>query len=448
MKTLIMAGGSGTRLWPLSRGKYPKQFITFKGMERSIFQETYRRCLKLASPDDIYIVTNEDYQHIITSQLIDLKITPNDENILLEPQAKNTLPAIYYGMQAIGEKGRAAVAVFPSDHIIPHPDGFLREIQDAEKLSHTHLITFGIRPLYPNTGFGYIKPGAPLELGYEVAAFKEKPDAMTAEAYVRDGYLWNSGMFLLDTDIFEEETRIHAPAVYEAFRKDTVAGKFAATPKISIDYGLLEKTDRLAVVPVSLDWKDIGTFAAFYDEYKGEADSDGNISLSEETFIDAKDCLVYSEGGKSTVLIGVQDIVVIDQPDALLVCRRGQVQQVKDAVDKLREKKDARADLIGENFYPWGTEKRIFTSPEAYADRLEIFSGKSVDVTTPLNSSTHFSVLEGTALVDGKDLCRGDAVTVPGNHALSIRPKGNQRLVLFRTTIPHPAVPHKDAHAL
>lgn len=404
MKAIIMAGGSGTRLWPLSRSNYPKQFLKLNGMDRSIFQLTMLRCLRFAGIEDIYIVTNKDYRFLISGQIEELGYRSVDENILLEPVGRNTLPAIYFGVKAIQRKGDDVAAVFSSDHLIGDTEKFLSYIRSGESLTDRYLLTFGIKPSFPETGYGYIKPGEPCPPGFKVAEFKEKPDFETAEKYVEAGYLWNCGIFMFRTDVFEEEVRRLCPDVYEAFRSDTIEESFGKVPKISVDYGVMEKSDKVAVIGIDVPWNDLGSFATFYDEYDTKKDEHGNVTFGDDILINAENNMIYSEGKKAIAVIGVKDLVVVDQDDALLICHKDETQLVKNAVDELKARNDQRAYFHRTEYRPWGSFTILEEGGHYKIKRLTVLPGKQLSYQMHYHRSEHWIVVNGTAnvTVDGE----------------------------------------------
>ena len=397
MRTIILAGGTGTRLWPLSRTNYPKQFLKLKGMEKSIFQMTFSRCTKLVEPAHIYIVTNEKYKFLVAGQIEELGYSIQEHQILIEPTGKNTLPAIYYGVKEIQKMEEDVVFVLPSDHLIQDEQRLVQTVKKAEQLVDEYIITFGIYPVKPHTGYGYIKPKEPLPVGYRVDQFKEKPDLATAEAYVEMGCLWNSGMFMFKTDLFCQEIKQHQSDVYWAFQQSNIAEIYDATPGISIDYGLMEKSQRIAVLPLDVRWSDLGSFDTFYDEFA--ADEQGNLQFEQEYLIDASRNLLYTDKEKAVALIGVEDLIVVDQKDALLICQREHSQRVKEVVERLKEDGNLKADEHLTTYRPWGSYTILEEGVFYKIKRLTVLPGKKLSYQLHHHRSEHWVVVKGTAMV-------------------------------------------------
>ncbi|SFR14260.1 mannose-1-phosphate guanylyltransferase/mannose-6-phosphate isomerase [Desulfoscipio geothermicus] len=397
MKAVILAGGSGTRLWPLSRNNFPKQFLKLKNMDKSIFQLSFERCLKLAGLAEIYIVTNKNYKFLVLGQIEELGYRFTESHILVEPQGKNTLPAIYYAVKEIQKQGDDITAVFPSDHLIEDEEKFIRTVKEGEQLAGEYIITYGIRPNKPHTGYGYIKPATPLGPGYQVAEFKEKPDHETALVYLEKGYLWNSGMFMFRTDIFTGEVRRHSPEVYEAFKSSDINEIYEKTPSISIDYGIMEKSGRVAVIPLNIKWSDLGSFDTFYDEFA--RDENGNITFNGEILIDSSNNLLYTSKDKTVALIGASDLIVVDQKDALLICKKDQSQKVKEVVDRLKAGNNPRADYHLTTYRPWGSYTILEEGLFYKIKRITVLPGKKLSYQLHHHRSEHWIVVKGTARV-------------------------------------------------
>ncbi|MDD4255875.1 MAG: mannose-1-phosphate guanylyltransferase/mannose-6-phosphate isomerase [Methanofollis sp.] len=391
MKTIILAGGSGTRLFPLSRTCYPKQFIPLLGKE-SLFQRTVRRALLFSRPEEIYVITSSAHRFLVADQLTEIGAPCR---VLTEPEGKNTLPAIACGMTAIlGECGDDTVAVLSSDQLIEAGDAYKAAFLAAEALAEDHLVTFGIAPTSPHTGFGYIHPGEPLPGGYAVEAFVEKPDLETAERYVKEGYLWNSGMFLFRAALFMEECRRLAPEVADAFALPAEEA-YAKTPKISVDYGIMERTDRAAVVPLACSWSDVGSFDALY--CLSEKDDAGNAIRGEYIGIEGRDNLIISD--RLVATIGLSDLAVVDTPDALLICPKGEAQRVGEVTALLKERGDERCDLHTTVHRPWGSYTVLLKGDSFQIKRLTVLPGRRISAQLHHHRSEHWVVVRGMARV-------------------------------------------------
>lgn len=406
MKIIILAGGSGTRLWPLSRERYPKQFIKFQGKEESLFQETFKRSLLLSDIDDIYVVTNEKYKFLVMGAIEELRFTYKEDNILVEPEAKNTLPAIYAGVSEILKKGHDSIVVFPSDHIITKNEEFVSIIKDSETLTKDSIITFGIKPDGPNTGYGYISPGEEKLNGFVVNSFKEKPTPEKAKEYIDKGYYWNAGIFMFNSSLFSNEVKAYSPEIFDAFEtSNSISEAFSKiNTKVSIDYGIMEKSDKVAVVPVDIGWNDLGSFDSFYDVFQ-ENEND-NISEEQNIIIDSRNNLIQSYNGKIVAAVGVEDLIIIDNRDALLVCRKDQSQKVKEVVDILKERNDSRTEFSVQDYRPWGHYKVLEEEQNSFKiKRITVNQGKKLSYQLHHHRSEHWIVVKGMAkvTVDGED---------------------------------------------
>ncbi len=409
-------------MWPLSREQYPKQFLKFG--KTSLFQDTLKRCLTLSDITEIFVVTNESQKFFVSGQIKECGYDIPVENILIEPKGKNTLPAICFGMREIEKRyGRSVVGVFPSDHILDK--SVMKIIAGAESMASDSLVTFGITPRSPHTGYGYIKPGQALGDGFGVLEFREKPVLAQAKKYVTEGCLWNSGMFLFNTELFFSELKTYVPDVFKAFEaSDDIHAVYEVVPSISIDYGIMEKSSRVAVVRLDEKWSDLGNFDAMYDEF--EKDGSGNVVyICDNVSIGSTDNLIYSKPKKLVSLIDVSGMVVVDTPDALLVCPRSSSQKVKDLVTMLKKKDDERAYLHQTVYRPWGSYTVLESSERHKIKNIMVMPEKRLSLQLHHHRSEHWVVVKGMAQVqvDGREffLSPGESTFIKGGvkHRLS-----------------------------
>lgn len=400
MKSIILAGGSGTRLWPLSREKYPKQFL--KLGKTSLFQSTVERCLEISSVKDILVVTNESQKFLVIGQIKELGLNIPDENILVEPKGKNTLPAICLGINEINKRsGRSTVGIFPSDHILDK--SAMATIASAEILTSEYLVTFGITPSSPHTGYGYIGLSDPIGndnvAGYKVSEFREKPKLEDAIKFIGEGCLWNSGMFLFDTNVFFSELKNHEPDMFRIFDgSNNINDIYGSVLSISIDYGVMEKSDRVSVVRLDEKWSDLGNFDAMYDEF--EKDDSGNVVYDcDKAMIGSTNNLIYSRPNKLVSLIDTNNMIVVDTDDALLICPRSSSQKVKQVVTTLKNKNDGRVYLHNTVYKPWGSYTILEKSETHKIKNITVMPEKKLSLQLHYHRNEHWAVVKGIALV-------------------------------------------------
>jgi mannose-1-phosphate guanylyltransferase/mannose-6-phosphate isomerase len=403
MKALILAGGSGTRLWPASREAYPKQFLKLNG-GKSLLQQTLERILNIASPKDILLLTNEQYKFLVLSDVNEVSIDLAD-NILLEPTRRNTAPAIALGMKYCLERLRTSseevLFVCPSDHIIKPVEKFVEYVKLAEKVAKQgYIVAFGIKPLYPETGYGYIKITDEDHGGYYlVERFTEKPDFETAKRFLNEGnYFWNSGMFVFTIETMIEELRLYAPEIYQLFNQplDDMIANFPKMPDISIDYAVMEKSKRVVAIPMDIYWSDIGSWDSLYDAL--DKDEKSNVIVGNVLAKDIESCLVI--GNKRLIAtVDLKDLIIVETDDAILITKRGSAQKVKHIVEEL--KRERRIEVLEHRtvYRPWEEYTVLEEGPGYKIKRIVVKPGAKLSLQMHHHRSEHWVVVKGTAKV-------------------------------------------------
>ncbi|MEM7429371.1 MAG: mannose-1-phosphate guanylyltransferase/mannose-6-phosphate isomerase [Pseudomonadota bacterium] len=403
---LILSGGSGTRLWPVSRTCKPKQFVPF-GSKRSLFQETVLRCRGPVFDARPIVVGSHNHRFLLAEDLASIH---SHADVLLEPVARNSCAAIAVGaMQAYARNPDALVLALAADHHLPDAQAFADAVQAASGDARDgYLIAFGIRPDAPATGYGYIAPGGQLDAAFKVESFVEKPDAATAQGYVADGYLWNSGNFLLQAKTFLGELERLQPDVLDA-AEHALSGSyadlgfvcldeasFAKAPAISVDYAVMEKTDRAAVLPVSYVWSDVGSWDSVADLL--DQDRNGNSIAGEVDLVNSRNNLVHSED-RLTTLIGLADHIVVSTRDSLLVAHKSEAQNVKQLVQRLNAQGRKEAHEAPQIFRPWGNYEGLDAGPDYQVKRITVKPGASLSLQKHRHRAEHWVVVAGTAEV-------------------------------------------------
>jgi mannose-1-phosphate guanylyltransferase/mannose-6-phosphate isomerase len=427
IRPVILSGGAGTRLWPASRESLPKQFLKLLG-ERSTLQETLQRVSDKKTFGKPVIVANHAYRFLVREQLEEIGM---DADIILEPTRRDSGPAIAAAAQWIAKSDKdALVLVLAADHVVTKPKQFVSVCKKARAAAKKgNIVTFGIKPDHPATGYGYIRPGktiAGAAPARAVEAFVEKPDAKTAAKYLKKKYLWNSGNFMFRADVLLEEYGKHDAATVAA-AKDAIdkAGTdlgflllddaaFKRTTKKSIDYAVMEKTKRAAVIPADYGWSDFGGWSAAWSLSK--RDKAGNAARGPVAVLDAKNNYISSDG-KLTTLVGAENLVVVVTDDAVLVADRERAEDLKKLVEKLRAEKREEADTHAKVHRPWGNYQSLDRGERYQVKRIVVNPGGRLSLQKHAHRAEHWVVVRGTALVtigdEKKTLKENESVYVP-----------------------------------
>jgi mannose-1-phosphate guanylyltransferase / mannose-6-phosphate isomerase len=408
---VILSGGSGTRLWPLSREHYPKQLLCLLG-EQTLLQQTVSRLDGAGNVAAPLLVCNEEHRFLIAEQLRQMGKAPAD--IILEPAGRNTAPALTLAALALlkHSPSDALMLVMPADHVIQNTTKFHAAVKEGSALAEKgQLVTFGIVPATPETGYGYIKRGK----GNEVEAFVEKPDAKTAEQYVASGeYLWNSGMFMMLASVWLDELNRFHPAMletcklaYEEGRRDADFYRvdrqaFGSCQSNSIDYAVMEETDRAAVVALDAGWSDIGAWSSLWEA--SARDAQGNV-VQGDVYVHATQNTLLISQHRFVAAVGLDDIIVVETPDAVLVAHKNHAQDVKEVVSRLKSDKRSEYQTHRRVYRPWGSYEGVDAGARFQVKRLVVNPGASLSLQMHHHRAEHWIVVKGTARVT-----RGDEV--------------------------------------
>ncbi len=444
---VVLAGGSGTRFWPVSREAMPKQMLSIVG-DQTLLQQTLSRIRPKVIPERTYIVTTQFQASEIKRQFILEKGAEEAANLIIEPVGKNTAPAIGYAAVIIEQLDPGAIMlVLPADHHIADEGRFLKAIDAATEVAgKDFLVTLGIRPNRPETGYGYIKIGSGLSeeilrqlRGYDafyVTAFTEKPDRETAELYLLDGgYFWNSGMFVWRAAAILAEIERHIPKLYKGLDrlrrsleegdKGNIKKIYSQLDALSIDYGVMEKSDNVALIPAAIGWSDVGSWQAL-DEIL-EKDADGNIVLGDCVAVDTRNSLFWG-GERLIAAVGLEDMVVVDTQDALFVCEKDRSQDVRKVVELLKAHGRQECSYPKSGEKSWGSWVILTQGETHQVRRLEIVPGARIDLHKHSKRIEHLILVDGGATVvidrEDRELHPGEGLLVPPGTRHQIENRG------------------------
>jgi mannose-1-phosphate guanylyltransferase/mannose-6-phosphate isomerase len=448
---VILSGGAGTRLWPLSRELYPKQFLPLVG-ERTMIQDTALRATGLPGVAAPIVVCNEAHRFLVAEQLRQAGVEP--QAILLEPAGRNTAPAVAIAaMAALAAAARSRTSgdtplllVLPADHVLTDIGAFRKAVETAmQAAAQGRFVTFGVVPTHPETAYGYIRQGGGGSAVRPVAAFVEKPDAARAAEFIRDGnYLWNSGMFLLPAQGYLDELGRLDPAMLAACRQAFAAATrdldfvrleraaFEACRADSIDYAVMEKTDRAVVVPLMAGWSDVGSWASLQDALP--PDAAGNVTHGDVFSEDSRDCLLYSTDRLVTA-VGLEGHVVIETKDAVMVAPKDRVQDIKRLVERMKVAGRSEPGLHREVYRPWGSYDSVDAGPRFQVKRLTVKPGAILSLQKHRHRAEHWVVVEGTARITrGEDvflLHENESTFIPVGTVHRIENPGSESLLII-----------------
>jgi len=446
---VILSGGAGTRLWPVSRRAHPKPFMELVDGE-TLAEKTLNRARAVAGDSPVITVTSRDYYFYTRDLYASVGNNSGSEHFLLEPMGRNTAPAIALAAMSVRDNFHedASLLVMPADHLIADLHNFKASVKEALKLSNEgFLVTFGIHPTHAETGFGYIRQGDALTMngGFRVAEFVEKPDEATAIKYLESGeYHWNSGMFCFQASSFLDALKRHAPDVYNAASRvweatdkssspiELPAELFSECPSISVDYAVMEQADNTAVVVSDFGWSDIGSWKAISELY--ESDDAGNRVRGKAILVGSKECFVQGDE-RVIAVVGVENLIIVDTGDAVLVTDRNQAQDVKEVVAQLSDLKHEAVDFHKTVHRPWGSYTILEDAEDCKVKRLVVKPGQVLSLQRHQRRAEHWTVVKGTAKVrlgDQEFLLEANQSTyVPTNTLHRLENPGDEDIYLI-----------------
>ncbi len=407
---IILAGGVGNKLWPLSRDLSPKQLLNLAD-GKSLLQNTFERLQKFIPTQNILVITNKNLEANVKSQIKDLA---NDIIILSEPSSKNTAPAITISTKYLSQISNSddTIIVAPTDHLIKDIEKFSESVYKAEQLAQKgYIVTFGTEPKYPETGLGYIKIGENIECGFKVNKFIEKPDYDTAKNLIEDkSVFWNCGIIIFKPSVLFEKLKKHAPEIFDITNNIDMSNskeipfiEFDKMPNISIENTLLEKSDKLAMVELESDWSDLGDWKTLYDS--SAKDSNGNVFVGEILDRNSKNSLVYSTS-KLVATIGLEDTILVETEDAILACKKDKTQEVRYIYDELKQKNNNTSKVHTTVYRPWGFYKVIAQGEGFLTKIIHVNPKQKLSLQSHNHRSEHWVILSGCAkvILDKKEL--------------------------------------------
>lgn len=414
MICIILAGGSGTRLWPYSRTMSPKQFLNLGSTHESLLQGTIQRLEPVLEIEKTIIIGSKHHEVELKIQTEQIQSGFPATNILLEPKAKNTAPAVLWGLANIPIKHHNEfVVVLPADHLIQKEDLFIEHLKKAQLLAdNERIVTFGICPSRAEVGYGYIKAGKPILSGYEVDRFEEKPSLSKAQEFIKSpNYSWNAGIFMARVSTFINEYKLLCPDLYRCFFKDDKPRKELKDPEVmerifdkvasdSIDYALMEKSQKVAVVPMDVGWNDLGSWESIYQV--SDKDSSGNVTQGNVILQDSNNCLIFSDK-KLITCVGLNNLILIETSDALLACDLSRTQDVKKLVETLKKEERGEYKFHTKVIRPWGSYNEIYQSTKFKIRVIEVLPGKNISFHRHFHRSEHWVIISGTAKVSKND---------------------------------------------